>query len=69
MKIRESDEKYHCYTIELEKDDKVQLLVPASLERTCVHLSVDWNGKLIITGGSSIISEITGDGMREKVKK
>jgi hypothetical protein len=67
MKVRESDEKYRVYTIELEEDDQVQLLVPASMERTAVHLEV-MNGKLVIAGGSSVISEISGDGMREKFK-
>jgi len=67
MKIRPKNGS--CEVIELEKDDQIQLLVPASEERTCVYLSVSWDGKLNIEGGSSVISEISGDGMREKIKR
>ena len=66
MKIRQKNGS--CEVIELEHDDQVQLLVPASSERTCVYLEVDDEGKLVIAGGASIISEISGDGMLDKVK-
>jgi len=58
-----------CERIELEHDDKIQLLVPASLIRTSVNLVVTKRGKLEIAGGSSIIEEISGPGMSEKVKE
>jgi hypothetical protein len=35
--------------------------------RTCIYVSLDSEGKLIIVGGASIVSRIEGDGMREKV--
>lgn len=68
MKIKEKNGS--CEVIELEHGDEVQLAVPASDGcRTCVYLEVDEEGKLIITGGASIISEIIGEGMRRKVKE
>jgi len=54
--------------IRMEHDDKIQLLVPASVERTCVHLGVTREGKLMIVGGSSIIDSISGPGMKDKIK-
>ena len=57
-----------CEGIELEHDDRIQLLVPASLGRTCINLVITKRGKLEIAGGSSIIEEISGPGMAEKVK-
>lgn len=67
MKIRPKNGS--CHVIELEHDDEVQLVVPASLEQTCVYLEVDDEGKLVITGGASIIAEISGNDMRKKLKK
>lgn len=66
MKIR--DKNGSCHVVELEHNDQVQLLVPASMERTCVLLEVYSNGKLSITGGSDVIEEIGGEGMEAKVK-
>ena len=54
--------------IDLESDERLQLFVPTSMGRTCVHLEVTSSGKLQITGGSSIIEGIIGQGMAEKVK-
>lgn len=47
----------------------VQIIVPASVGRTAVHLEIDHEGKLCISGGSSIIGEIIGPGMIQKIKK
>ncbi|MFA7319604.1 MAG: hypothetical protein WC022_03360 [Parcubacteria group bacterium] len=66
MKIREKNGS--CEVIELEHGDEVQLIVPASLGLTCVYLEVDEEGKLSIAGGASVISEIIGEGMRNKFK-
>lgn len=66
MKIR--DMNGPCHVVELEHDDQVQLLVPASLERTCVLLWVGPDGKLIMEGGADVIDEIIGEGMDAKVK-
>jgi len=52
--------------VELEEGEFIQLLVPASLGRTAVHLSVIC-GKLEIAGGASVIDSIKGPGMAEKV--
>lgn len=54
--------------VELGPNERIQLLVPASMGRTCVHLDVNPSGKLQITGGSSIIEGIVGEGMAEKLK-
>jgi len=67
MKIRDKNGNYHV--IQLEHGDQVQLLVPASMERTCVNLEVSYDGMLRITGGASIIEEISGPGMKEKIKE
>ncbi|MBN1326148.1 hypothetical protein JW977_04205 [Candidatus Falkowbacteria bacterium] len=53
--------------VELHEGEYIQLLVPASMGRTSIHLSVIC-GKLEIAGGSSIISNISGPGMIEKVR-
>lgn len=47
----------------------VQVTVPASQGRTVVHMEVDHQGKLRISGGSSIIGEIVGEGMAQKVRE
>ena len=52
--------------VELFEGEGIQLLVPASLGHTAVHLSV-MNGKLEIAGGASIIDRIIGPGMPNKV--
>ena len=54
-------------TVELKEGEHIQLLIPFSDGRTAVHLSVI-NGKLEISGGSSVIDSINGPGMAEKVK-
>jgi hypothetical protein len=66
MKILEKNGS--CHVVELEENDQVQLLVPASLGRTCVYLSVV-DGELCIEGGASIIREISGKGMNKKFRK
>lgn len=58
----------HPQVIKLEDGDYgIPLLVPVSAT-TCVYLGVDIDGKLIIEGGSSIISSIKGEGMKEKTQ-
>lgn len=54
-------DKYPIFNVELRDDESVQLLVPASDGRTCVHLEVI-SGKLHITGGASIIDSIDVEG-------
>ncbi len=66
MEIREKNGS--CHVIKLHEGDVVQLLVPASVERTCVYLSVIC-GKLCIGGGASVIDEIVGEGMTSKVRE
>ncbi|MFA5086885.1 MAG: hypothetical protein WC470_01115 [Candidatus Paceibacterota bacterium] len=67
MKVREKNGSMHV--IELEHEDQVQLIVPASMERVCIYLTVTPSGKLEIVGGASIIDTISGKGMKSKVKE
>ena len=60
--------KFEENTLYLEELNIVKVVVPASVCRTCVYLSVSSDGKLIIQGGSSVIDSIIGVGMKEKVK-
>ncbi len=69
MKIGDQEIKIETdEAVELKEGEHIQLLVPASMGRTAVHLSVI-NGRLEITGGSSIICGIVGPGMAEKVRE
>ena len=56
-----SKDKCQVFNVELEEGESIQLLVPMSDGRTCVHLEVI-NGMLGITGGASIIDSIEVDG-------
>jgi hypothetical protein len=67
MKIGEKNGPMHV--IELEHEDQVQLVVPASMGRTCVYLEVNLNGELEITGGSSVIGKISGKDMKRKAEE
>lgn len=68
MKVGDHDFKIGAgEVIELKEGESIQMVVPASMGRTTVHMSVT-NGLLEITGGSSIIDSINGPGMIEKVR-
>jgi hypothetical protein len=44
----------------------IMLTVPGEIGVTCVYVCLE-KGKLVITGGASIIERIEGENMREKV--
>lgn len=48
--------------------DLVYLTVPHAEGKTCVYVTNE-NGKIVLTGGASIIKRIEGEGMKEKVVK
>ena len=54
-------------TVEMNSSDEIRLSVPASEGQTVVRLSVD-RGRLVITGGASIIAKIVGPGMAKKIQ-
>jgi len=56
------------WDVNLKHGESLQVLVPASEGQTSVHLEVSSSGKLCITGGASIIEEISGEGMAEKIR-
>lgn len=66
--VLESNDKCPVFNVELKEGESIQLLVPMSDGRTCVHLEVI-NGMLQIAGGASIIYSISGLGMKEKVEE
>ena len=56
-----SRDKCPVFNVELKDSEAIQLLVPASIGQTCVHLEVV-SGELQIIGGASIIDLIDVDG-------
>lgn len=55
-------------TIIVTEDEPVRLTVPGEVGRTCVYVSI-LDGRLVFTGGASIVERIEGEGMSKKVKK
>ncbi|MBI2120657.1 MAG: hypothetical protein HYT94_03490 [Parcubacteria group bacterium] len=55
-------------TIVVTEDELVRLTVSGEEGRTCVYLTI-FNGRIVFTGGASIIERIEGEGMSEKFKK
>jgi len=59
----------HECTIEMEREDVLRVLVPASDGRVSVHLRVARNGKLTISGISKFVESIFGPGMKDKIEE
>ena len=59
----------HECTIEMEREDALHVLVPASDERVSVHLRIARNGKLTISGVSKFVEAISGPGMKDKIEE
>jgi len=54
--------------IVVKRGDDIRLVTEGDLaQRTCVYIAASYNGKIVITGGASIIESIEGKGMLEKI--